>query len=198
MQSHFFATDADLLTIVRWLLETPGIRVFEPASRPDLPNRQFRSVDEVAQSFQEPGRDIGAWDEATGCPPILRHIEFNLHTQRELGAKGRTELVTPALIRIGRNSYQNGCLSYSYISSWNEKGARQRSMYSDEVLEQVNWRALRSTTERLRRSISKNSPAKFGTYPIMDHAFSELKEGKLSIWGWGAPCSYPSPEIIEA
>jgi hypothetical protein len=195
MQATFFATDVDLLRLVQWFLEVPGMTVFEPASRPDLPNRQFSTVEEVAQSFREPGRHMAAWLVDTGARPSSRYIKFEPNTQRRLGAKGRTELVSPAMIGIGRDNYQNGCLGASHISCWNEKGARQRSMYPPEVLDQVDWNALRSIVGSLQRKLAKASPAKLRAYPIMDDAFNQLREGRLSLWNWGAACSYPSPDV---
>ncbi len=198
MQATFFGTDADLLQVVQWFLEVPGMTLFEPASRPDLPNRQFCTVEEVAQRFREPGRHIAAWLESTGARPIPRYIQFEPNTQRRLGAKGRTELVSPSLIGIGRDGDQNGSLGAAHISCWNEKGARQRSMYSEDLLNQVEWKALRSITSSLQRKLSKASPAKLGSYPIMEDAFGEVRGGRLSLWNWGAACSFPSPHITQA
>jgi hypothetical protein len=195
MQATFFATDVDLLKVVQWFLEVPGMTLFEAASRPDLPNRQFCTVEEVEQSFREPGRNKAAWLASTGARPRLRRIQFEPSTQRRLGAKGRTELASPSMIRISRDTDQNGSLGAAHISCWNEKGARQRSMYAGDVLDQVDWKALRSITGSVQRKLSKASPGKLRSYPIMEDAFSELREGRLSRWNWGAACSYPSPHI---
>jgi hypothetical protein len=195
MQAFFFATDLDLLKLVQWFLEVPGMNVFEPASRPDLPNRHFSTVGEVAQSFHDPSRYVAAWLETTGARPSPRYIQFEPHTQRRFGARGRTVLEGPSTISITRDNYQNGCLGPSRIACWNEKGARQRSMYPAEVLDQVDWNALGSISGRMKRKVAKASPAKLRAYPIMEDAFSELREGRLSLWNWGTACSYPSPEI---
>jgi hypothetical protein len=195
MQTTFFATDADLLEIARWFLEMPGAVLFEPASRPDLPNRWFCTVQEVENHFLEQGRSIAAWLESTGARPIARHIQFEPNTQRRLNASCRTDLVSPSVIAIRRNSDQNGCLAAVYLTCWNEKGARQRSMYSSDILDQVNWKALRSVEGGLKRKLSKASPAKLGSSPIMSDAFEKMKKGRLSLWNWGAACSYPSPHI---
>jgi hypothetical protein len=198
MRAIFFATDVDLLKVVQWFLEVPGMTLFEHASRPDLPNRQFCTVEDVEQSFREPGRNIAAWLESTGARPLLKYIQFEPNTQRRLGAKGRTELVSPSMIHIRRDNDQNGSLGAAHISCWNEKGARGHSMYTDDVLDQVDWKALRSITGSLQRKLTKASPAKLRAYPIMEDAFSELREGRLSLWNWGAACSYPSPHIAVA
>ena len=185
MQTTFFATDVDLLQIVRWFLDVPGMTLFEPASRPNQPIRQFCTVDEVAESFGKAGQHIAAWLECTGARPFSRHIE----------ASGRTELRSPSVISISRYNDQNGALGASRISCWNEDGAKQRSFYSETLLSQVDWKALRSIMARSKRMISNASPAKFGSNPIMGNAFAEMCEKRLPIWGWGKAYSYPSPDI---
>jgi hypothetical protein len=195
MQATFFATDEDLLEVAGWLLAIPGMSLFEPASRPDLPNRQFNSVDEVARAFEELGRSFAAWLEPSGARPTSRYIEFNQDTQQKLQAKGRTELRSPATIGIGRNNNQRGCLANSAISCWDEKGARQRSMYDPAVLDQVDWKLLRSTVIGLQRKLAKAAPAKLGAYPIMETAFARMRAGELELWNWGSPCSFPSPLV---
>jgi hypothetical protein len=195
MQATFFATDEDLLEVARLLLAIPGMSLFELASRPDRPNRQFKSVTEVADAFDEPGRNFSAWLEATGAPPALRQIEFNQETQQKLKAKGRTELRSPAMIGIGRNNYQRGCLANSTISCWNEKGARQRSMYDPAVLDQVDWKLLQSTVTAVQRKLTKAAPAKLSRYPIMETAFAKMRAGELQLWNWGSPCAFPSPLV---
>jgi hypothetical protein len=195
MQITFYATNTDLLQIVQWLLQMPGIMLFEQASRAGQPNRKFCTVAEVESYFAERNRSIDAWLESTGSRPIPRYIEFEPNTQRRLGAGGRTELVSPSVIRIFRNNDQNGSLSTSYITCWNEKGARQRSMYSAEVLDQVDWKALRSIEGSLKGQVTKASPAKLRSLPIMNDAFSEMREGRLSLWAWGTAYSYPTTDI---
>jgi len=195
MQTTFFATDKDLLEIVQWFFDVPGAMLFEPASRPGLPNRQFTSVEDVAELFQEPGRYLAAWIESTGARPVPRDINFEPSTQSRFGGSGRNNLESPSIFRIFRNNNQNGCLASSYFTCWNEKGARQRSIYSAELLDQVDWKAVRLLEGHLRRKLSKTSPAKLGSHPIMANAFDELRQGRISLWGWGSACSFTSPLI---
>jgi len=194
MQVTFFATNTDLLQVAQWLLDVPGIALLEAYSRPDQPNRQLRTIEDVAQLVGERAWGFSAWLETSGAAPRARWIEFEPTTQRKLGAKGRTELNSPAMIGIHRNNDQNGCLAASYISCWNEKGARQRSIYSNELLDDVDWKILRSFTSSFQRTLKKASPAKLHSYPIMEDAFGKLRAGNLKLW-FGGPCAYPSPDI---
>lgn len=195
MQITFFATNTDLLQIAQWLLDEPGMTLVEAYSRPDQPNRQLRTVEDVGQLIGEGAWGFSAWLETTGAPPCARWIEFEPNTQRKLGAKGRTELHSPAMIGISRNNDQNGCLAASYLSCWTEKGARQRSFNSEEALNDVDWKTLRSFTASFHRKLKKTAPAKLHSYPIMKDAFGKVRAGQLELWNFGAPCIYPSPEI---
>jgi hypothetical protein len=197
MQVTFFGTDVDLLTVAGWLLETPGTSLFEAASRPDQPNRVFSSRDEVAGLLEESARGFSAWSEAVGAPPRARYVEFEPNTRRRSKALGRTLLDSPAMIGIHRNSDQNGCLAAAYITCWSEIGARQRSIYSEDFLNEVNWKVFRSTVSRLQRTLKKSAPAKLRSYPIMEDAFEKLRRGQLELWNWGSPCAYPSPLIAK-
>jgi hypothetical protein len=196
MQITLFATNADLLQIAQWLLDVPGMTLLEAHSRPDQPNRQLRTVEEVAELIGEGAWGFSAWLETTGAPPSARWIAFEPNTQRKLGAKGRTELYSPAMIGVSRNNDQKGCLAWSSISCWNEKGARQRSFQSDEALNAVDWKALRTFMASLQRKLKKAAPAKLHACLIMEDAFSKLRAGDLKLWNFGAPCAYPAPDIV--
>ncbi len=195
MQITFFATNADLLQIAQWLLDAPGMRLFEAHSRPDQPNRRFATIEDVAQLLGEGAISFSAWLETTGAPPAARWIAFEPNTQRKLGAMGRTALDSPAMIGVSRNNDQNGCLASSSISCWTEKGARQRSFYPQEALNEVDWKALQSFTAALQRKLKKAAPAKLHACPIMEDAFAKLQAGDLRLWNFGAPCTYPSSDI---
>lgn len=195
MQITFFATNVDLLQIADWLLDEPGMTLIEAYSRPDQPNRRLKTVEDVARLTQEGALGFSAWLETTGAPPRARWIEFEPNTQRKLGARGRTELISPAIIGVRRNTDQNECLASSYITCWTEKGACQRSFHSETSLNEVDWKALRSFTASLHRKLKKAAPAKLHAYPIMEDAFGKLRAGDLRLWNFGAPCTYPSPNI---
>lgn len=195
MQITFFATNADLLQVAQWLLDTPGMTLLEAYSRPDQPNRQLRTVEDVAQLIGERAWGFSAWLETTGARPRARWIQFEPNTQHKLGGKGRTVLNSPALIGVSRNNDQNGCLAASYMTCWTEKGAHQRSFESEELLSEVDWKALQSFTSSFQRKLKRAAPAKLHAYPIMEDAFSKLQAGDFELWNFGAPCSYPSPDI---
>lgn len=195
MQVTFFATNTDLLQVAQWLLDTPGMMLLEAYSRPDQPNRQLSTVEDVAQLIGDRAWGFSAWLDTTCAPPRARWIEFEPNTQRKLRATGRTEFYSPTMIGINRNNDQNGCLAASYITCWTEKGARQRSFQPDELLNEVDWTMLRMFTSSFQRRLKKAAPARLHSYPIMDDAFGKLRTGEIALWNFGAPCPYPSTDI---
>ncbi|HYC75881.1 hypothetical protein [Brevundimonas sp.] len=198
MSFTFFATNADLLHIAKWVLDDPELMLFEGASQPDKPNRWFKTADEVGCLFTDGTPPIDIWVESAGAPPRARSVTFGKDVQQKLGGQGRTLLESPAVIRLMRNGDQMGCLSWSQLSNWTEKGARQRSTFPTELLDAVDWKAVRSASSRIQRTIRNVSPAKLHAYPIMPDAFSRMQSSEgLRLW-WGGAVGYLCPSIAVA
>ncbi|MEW9307438.1 hypothetical protein [Labrys neptuniae] len=195
MQTSFFGTDVDAVQVLRWLYDIPEMRFFENHSRPDQPNRWFETWDKTLAYFEGGRSSLAAWPQNVGGVPFLEQITFALDTQRQLDAKGRSVLHSPALIRIIRNSDQNGCLAATNITCWNEKGVRQRSMFSEDIIDSVDWKAFGSIERGIQRKVKTSSPAKLGSTPIMPDAFQHLEAGQIKLWGWGIECDGQSPHI---
>lgn len=191
----FFGTDDDIAALWRGLFESPEMHILEVHSLPDAPNRRFETWADICDYLDSGGQSLGAWSNSAGGHPIEENITFNEGTQRKLGAKGRTNLLSPAIIRIGKNTDQNDCLAAASISCWTEKGARQRSVFTDEILDRINWKQLRAIVGKIERKIRKSSPAKMRSYPIMPDAWRKTTSGEIKLWNWGEPCTYPSPLI---
>jgi hypothetical protein len=198
MALTFFGTDTDLRSIWKLLFDVPGMRVFEDHSVPDQPNRWFNTLDEILSVKNISWHPLAAWPETVGGKPRVKSITFDANTQRKTGAKGRTALLSPALIHVSRNNDQNGCLASATMSCWNEAGARQRSIFPEDFLNEVDWPALRSIMSKAQRQITKSAPAKLRSYPVMPDAFSKLVAGEIMLWNWGEACTFPSPLITLA
>jgi hypothetical protein len=192
----FFASDRDLAAVWRIVFETPGMKVLEHYSVPDQPNRWFESIDDIVVNLESPNPSLAAWFEPTGGRPRAEKIVFTADARTELRARGRTVLNSPALISIHRNGEQEGCLASTTISSWTEKGVRERSRYSEEFINEVDWRLFRSTVGRLERQIKKSAPARMRAYPVLQDAYSSFVNGDLKLWNWGEAISHPSPLVI--
>ena len=195
MSNIFFGTDLDHAQVYRWLLAFQGMQLFEDYSRPDQQSRWFETWEAAESTSDLVPWNLAAWSENIGGRPRIEHINFNQNTQRKLGARGRMALHSPATIKLGRNNDQNGCLATSSISCWTEKGARQRSIYPDEFLDEVDWPQLRSTVGKVQRQIAKSAPAKMRAYAIMPDAYEQLRAGRINLWNWGSECTFDSPLI---
>lgn len=197
MQTNFFGTQADISQLWRWILEIPGVAVCEESSRPDQENRWFHSWEELEAAPDAVRQTLAAWSPVFGGTPVARRIVFEPDTQRRTNATGRTVLHSPAFIHVRQNNEQNGCLAAAYISCWTEKGARQRSVLPDPLLDSVDWKKFTATVGSLVRRLKKASPAKMRSCPIMPDAWANLQEGKIKLWNWGTECAYPSELITQ-
>ncbi|WP_420383854.1 hypothetical protein [Novosphingobium sp.] len=197
MTMIFFATDADIAQVWRSIFAIKGMKVFEEHSIPDKPNRWFGTWAEVEEFFGSGSISLAAWLEPAGGEPRMERITFNGETQRRMVAMVRTALVSPATIKINRNNEQNGCLASASVSCWREKGARQRSFFAPDFIDQVDWKQLRAAVARIERLIAKASPAKMRSYPVMPDAFERFRSGEINLWNWGEACAYPSPLVVN-
>jgi len=197
MQLTFFGTDEDVAQIWHWLLETPGIVICEDYSRPDMPNRWFQNGSELPRLSDETKPSLAAWSPEFGVAPWAETVQFNERTQKRSGTSGRTILNCPSFIKVGRNNEQMGCLANGSVACWNEKGARQRSVFSEEILDSVNWEVLSRTCSRIIRRIRTASPAKLRSYPIMPDAWGRFRAGEIKLWNWGTVCEFPSDLISQ-
>lgn len=193
----FFATETDIAQVWRFIFSIAGMKVFEDYSIPDKPNRWFGSWAEVEEIVRSRSTSLATWLEPAGGEPRMERISFQAETQRRMNATGRTALLSPATIKIGQNSEQNGCLASASISRWTEKGARERSAFTPDFIDQVDWKQLRSAVSKIERLITKAAPAKLSSYPVMPDAFERFRNGEISLWNWGEACSYPSPLVVQ-
>lgn len=197
MTATFFATDVDLAQVWHWLFDAPGMRIFEEYSVPDKANRWFETWEEILAYLDGGGNSLAAWPNTVGGAPRVEPIRFTKETQRKFGARGRMVLQSPATIKVSRNNPQNGCLASASIVYWTEKGARQRSIFSEDFLDEVDWKQFRSIGSRIDRLIAKSAPARMRSYPVMSDAFTRFGNGEIMLWNWGEPCAYPSPLIVQ-
>ncbi len=199
MQINFFGTDSDVALVWHWLFEVPGMKIVEAYSRPDEPNRIFESWEDVESCLAESDSSLSAWPKSVGGEPQWEKIKLDRAKPWQLRGKVSTILHSPALIQVHRNNNQMGCLAVSYISSWNELGARERSILPEKFIDEVDWKELRSILTKLKRKQLTVSPARLGTAPIMPDAYTKLQAGKIKLWNFGGgEVTYTHPEIRMA
>ena len=181
----FYAAMDDLTDLSRRLFEVPGIKLFEEYSAPDQPNLFFKSPDEISSYLSEGARSFAAWPSEVGGGLTRKNVAFSREYREEIGKKGWTILESPAIIRVNATTDVERCLNPYSMSCWTEKGARQRSIFNEEVIERVDWSKLRSIVGSVERWIKKCSPVALNSHPIMPAAHTELNEGNAVLWNFG-------------
>ena len=180
------------MQVWRWLFDIPGMKICDVSSLSDQDIRWFDDWEDLSAALGEAGSSQGAWSPEFGAAPWAETISFNAETRRRAKANGRMVLRSPALINIHLNGMQGACLANARVSCWNEAGARARSMYSQEILDSVQWKALASVSGRIVRQLKREAPACLGSCPIMPDALARFVSGELKLWNWGSVCEYPS------
>jgi len=192
MQFDFFATDDDIRQVWRLLFDVPSMRIFEDYSKPDQSNHWMSDWDEFLIRFEDHKGFLTAWPQCVGGLPRESWVEFEPNTQKKLRARGRTILESPALINVFQSGEYQGCLGNVSMKCWNEKGARQRSFFSEQFCDEVDWPQFRSILAKVQRQIKKMCPAKLRNVPIMHDAFEKFHNGHIKLWNWGQQCAWPS------
>lgn len=185
MQVNFFGTNKDIADLWRWLFDVPEMVIIEPYSRPDEANRVFATWEAIEAYLADGGTSLAAWPKSVGGEPRWEKITMERAKPWHLRGKTRTILRSPALIEVQTNNEQNGCLAVSYLTCWNEKGARQRSADPDEFLDSVDWKEFRSIFGRIKRRQQKEAPARLHSAPVMSDAFAKLQSGEIKLWDFG-------------
>ena len=114
-------------------------------------------------------------------PEIVR---YELNESAGGGIRYRVQDPSAARIVEGgiRDDIEGEPLYWTEFAHWSEKGAWQRSNFSDEALEQIHWRELERLSRRIQRQISvKLAAAKHRSRPILQDAYLEMRDG-LKLW----------------
>lgn len=182
-QLDFFALRDDIESVIKYVFDETDCRVFEAYSRPGFELREFTSLTALPDSDYldaNGGRYfLRLISRSADCDPILREFTLTKTGQQ------RFKVEAPAMFQITQGDRLNtarDALSWSIYSHWNEAGAKERSYYSDDVLDAVDWRAMRRVSGRIYRFIKNRlAVAKVDHRPVLPCAFSEIDNG-LTLW----------------
>jgi hypothetical protein len=197
---HFYATRDDLHELLEFVYSQTDSRVFEAYSRINHEAREFRSLDDLRQ--QDPAAASHGKLHLRLCSPSVTtgptFSRFEL--KAEVGGGYRVSVEDPSIIRIVeggiRKDIAQAPLYWTEIASWNEAGARQRSLYSKAELDRIDWRELARLSNRIWRFIKdKLGVASLGPRPILRHTFSAMECG-LKLWRGPGLVEAGSPEIV--
>lgn len=189
MQISFFATEIDEFEVWKLAFALPGMRVYEAAVHGDRPLREFFSAEEVREArAAEPYISLKLHPSLAGGAPVLDLTPRDDRNPPEPGNILLQQLIGPALINCtwyGWMRTSPKCLQNSVFSAWNPAGARSRSIYSDEYLDDVDWKMFTSTFRKLQRQIHNMAVAKIGSVRVLPDALRLLASDEIALWGWG-------------
>jgi len=176
------------------MLDELNFTIYEAYSEFDKPIKRIYSrctIDNLEGKFNN--ILVRAWLDEFNSPPKFKLIQSKkpeLFTQR-------TVVTNLAQIQINKQRLMdNMCLYPSVMSNWSERGARQRAFATDEELDAVNWKALKSYSSKIKRFIRvKMSVAKLNSMPIMPDAYDKFGKGEFHLWNWGEVIPVGSPKI---
>lgn len=200
MQISFFATEIDEFEVWRLAFALPGMRVYESAVHGEGPLREFFTAEEVCEArAAEPHIFLKLHPSLVGGAPTLDLTPRDERYPPEPGNIHLQKLVGPALIGFNWYGWQRNspsCLQNTVFSAWNPAGARSRSMYSDDYLDDVDWKMLASIFGKLQRQIHNMAAAQIGSGRVLPDAFRRLASGEITLWGWGEDVSISSPNLV--
>lgn len=169
--------------VLEFVFDQTDCRVFESYSRPGHELREFTSLESLRESdFLEANHGryfLRLLSRTINCEPIVR--EFTLaktgQTRQEVNGPGMFQIVEGH-----RLDTQDYALNWSTFGHWNEAGAKQRSNYSDDQLEAVDWKRMRKISGQIQRHIKNRlAVAKIRTRPVLPGAYSGMGDS-LTLW----------------
>ena len=181
---NFLATSEDIKNIVWYMLDELNFTIFEAYSEFDNPIRQIHSNCTLGDLKDKHDNIlVRGWKDEFNSTPKFKLIKS---ANPEL-FKERTTVGNLAQIQIYKQRLMdNLCLYPSRLSNWSEKGARQRASATQEELDAVDWKALKSHSQKIKRHIRvKISVATLNSMPIMPDAYAKFCNEEFFLWNWG-------------
>jgi hypothetical protein len=182
-QLDFYANSSDILEVIDYMFELSPMKLFEAYSRNDHEIREFKSSEDILRSSHIEDNlgviFVRGWWESVTSNPSVRNINLNPSIgkfRQSLEGVGTFQLLQGKPHDLAANA-----LNLSRFTHWNEKGAVQRSIYSDSDVGEVNWSEFKSLSGKLHRHVrNKIFKAKLFKRPILHGAYSDLEDdGKL-------------------
>jgi hypothetical protein len=179
-QLDFYANSSDILEVIDYMFELSPMRLFEAYSRIDHEIREFKSSKDILASSHmndnHGGIFVRGWWEPVTSKPFVKTFDLkpNIGKHRQsLEGVGTFQLLQ------GRpHDLADNALNLSRFTHWDEKGALQRSNFSDNDVGEVNWAEFKSLSGKLHRHLrNKMSQAKLFKRPILKGAYSDLENG---------------------
>ena len=195
-QLNFFAITSDIELVLEFVFEQTDCRVFEAYSRPGCELREFTNISQLRESdFLDANHGryfLRALSRGVGIEPIVK--EFTLD---KTGEK-RQSIDAPAMFQVvqgGPAITESNAIRSSTFSHWNEAGAKQRSVYTDDLLNRTNWKHMRLVSGQTHRHIkNKLAVARLHSQPVLPGIFHALGD-TLHLDGYPESVGKDSPEL---
>ncbi len=183
---RFFAVSEDLRELCAYLLDHTDFLIYEAYSRIDKPLRILRdrrSVDALIAETAGEGLHLRLVSPSVVSEPVVRRFELSA----SVGGGWRSTLEDPSMVSIvQRAPREDSGTSLVHRTDWNhwsEKGARQRSVWSDARLDAVNWRELQKFSGRVQYHLRRRiAVARLHGWPVLANAASALRAGRIHLW----------------
>ncbi len=194
MQLYFYALDEDFQSLLDHLIFQEGFRLFEGSSVVNETIREFKTSADWLRKRAEVVRrvPIRGWSETFGREPVFRTV-----TLASPPESFRVTLEGPAMFQLNEPyRMDNGALFPAHLSHWTEAGARRRSRYSEDALNEVDWKELMQASRRVKSFVRHQAEATINKMPILPAAHEKFLAGDFELWNFGERISPQSDRYL--
>ena len=186
MQFNFFALYPDKISLLDYIFNDTGFRIFDHYSTYGQELKEYKSSHEIAQTFDlTNGRanslQLALWNPNHGETNIVRRVDLNPKYCN--GHTFRYSATGWSLQQLYFGGQSNNTLYYSTLQGFNEKGAIDKdTINSNRKAHLLNWTQIKSDQRRLKYFIeTKLATRKIGTSLILKSADEGLQSGSIKI-----------------
>jgi hypothetical protein len=186
MQFNFFALFPDKISLLEYIFSDTGFRIFDHYSTYGQELKEYKSSQEVADTFDlKNGKanevQLALWNPNHGMMNIVRKVDLNPKYCN--GHTFRYSATGWSLQQLYFGGLLDNKLYYSTLQGFNEKGAIDKdTINSNRTAHLLNWVQIKSDQRRLKYFIeTKLTTRKIGTFLILKSADEELQSGAIKI-----------------
>jgi hypothetical protein len=186
MQFNFFALYPDKISILEYIFNNTGFRIFDHYSPYGRELTEYKSSQEIDENFDLINGNVNSvqlalWNPNHGEINIVRRVELN--PKYCSGHTFRYSATGWSLQQLYLAGLSDNTLHYSTLQGFNEKGAVDKdSINSKRTAHLLNWTQIKGDQRRLKHFVeTKLTCRKINTYLILKTADEELKKGNIKI-----------------
>ena len=176
-----------MISVLDFIFASTDLRLFEAYSRIGQPIRSFDSLGQLLDA--SPDKDNHGTLHLQAHSPLIfpGSIVKEINLLPSAGGGTRYSIESPASIQILEAGWVQSAagtfLDSSRVACFSEAGARQRSHYSSDSLDLVDWKLLAATCGKIERHIRRNMAAsRWAGRAVLQDAECERVNGSLKLW----------------